>query len=119
MNLNIKDVPGAQAATKKRGITTERKTNPNWPEYQFPGQSELKNQYNNPYGKTAFDEKIKYSKNNYLDASDKHKNKGDKITKESNDKEMKDDREVKEHDVKSNGEKVLRPSKTTNNFFQK
>jgi len=62
LNLDIRNVPGALASSKKRGITTNRVTNPNWPDYKVPGHSELKNEYNNPYGKTAFDEKNKYTK---------------------------------------------------------
>jgi hypothetical protein len=61
--LEIKDVPGAQACTKKRGLTTERHTNPIWPEYKYIGYSELKGVNNNPYGKTAYLEKTKFDKN--------------------------------------------------------
>jgi len=63
LNLDIRNVPGAQASSKKRGITTNRVTNPNWPDYKVPGHSELTNENNNPYGKTAFLEKNKYTKN--------------------------------------------------------
>ena len=43
-------------------MTTNRTTNPIWPQYVVPGHSELKNQNANPYGKTAFVEKTKYTK---------------------------------------------------------
>ena len=35
------DIPGASADSKKYGITTERCTNPLYPEYQYIGQSEI------------------------------------------------------------------------------
>lgn len=61
-NLEVKDIPGAIASSRKRGMTTERNVNPIWPQYKVPGHSELTNKYNNPYGKSAFDEKNKRDK---------------------------------------------------------
>jgi len=60
--MDVKDIPGAIACSKKRGLTTNRHTNPLWPEYTFPGHSELKDKFNNPYGKTLYKDKKKEAK---------------------------------------------------------
>jgi len=62
--MDVRDIPGAVACSKKRGMTTGRVTNPLWPDYKFPGHSELKDKNYNPYGKTAYVEKTKYDDNN-------------------------------------------------------
>ena len=53
-------IPGTQASSLRRGVSSKRTTNPLAPKYAYPGQSELKNtNYNRP--KTAvqrFDEFI-------------------------------------------------------------
>ena len=72
-NLNVGDIKGCQPASKKRGITTARQTNPIWPQYCYPGNTELQGQYKNPYGKTAFDDKDKFSRNNFINHQDKNK----------------------------------------------
>jgi hypothetical protein len=53
--LVIEDVPGAQSSSLKKGISTQRKTNPLNPQYFLPGQKEIIKPENNPYGKTSFD----------------------------------------------------------------
>ena len=48
------DIKGAQKDTKKKGIITERFTNPLRPKYKYPGYEELKaggNQFSDPYGR--------------------------------------------------------------------
>ena len=37
----VSDVPGAQPGTLKKCPETNRHTNPIWPMYEYPGQSEL------------------------------------------------------------------------------
>ncbi len=50
-NLILKDINGSQAGSKKKGIVTQRQTNPLNPTYVLPGQVEL-GKNNNPYGNT-------------------------------------------------------------------
>ena len=48
------DIIGAQKDTKKKGIITQRFTNPLRPKYKYPGYEELKaggNQFSDPYGR--------------------------------------------------------------------
>lgn len=75
LNLNIKDMKDTQAGSKKRGISTNRHLNPIWPNYEYPGHLELKGKDYNPYGKTAYNEKNKYTKNNYIDSPDQNNSK--------------------------------------------
>lgn len=49
-NLNIKDIKGANAGSLKKGIITERHTNPIDPKYNFIGERELGKYFiNDPY----------------------------------------------------------------------
>jgi hypothetical protein len=49
-NLNVCDVPGAIAGSLKKGIVTERNTNPINPKYKYIGEQELgKFHINDPY----------------------------------------------------------------------
>ena len=49
-NLNLTDVPGAIAGSLKKGIVTERNTNPINPKYKYIGEQELgKFHINDPY----------------------------------------------------------------------
>lgn len=51
-NLNVKDVPGAEVGSLKKGIVTQRNTNPINPKYKYIGDSEIGlTNSNNPYGK--------------------------------------------------------------------
>jgi hypothetical protein len=50
-NLSVEDIKGTRAGSLKKGITTERQTNPVDPIYKNPGEKEL-GQNNNPYGNT-------------------------------------------------------------------
>ena len=50
-NLILSDIENAQSGTLKRGIKTDRKTNPLDPVYTFPGNLESP-QNQNPYGNT-------------------------------------------------------------------
>lgn len=53
-NLNTKDIPGALAGSLKKGIVTERNTNPINPKYRYIGGVELGNKFeNDPYGKNV------------------------------------------------------------------
>jgi hypothetical protein len=53
-NLNTKDIPGALAGSLKKGIVTERNTNPINPKYKYIGGVELGNKFeNDPYGKSS------------------------------------------------------------------
>lgn len=50
LNLNIKDIPGALSGSLKKGIITERNTNPINPNYKYIGEQELGNKFeNDPY----------------------------------------------------------------------
>ena len=51
LSLNLKDIRGAQAASLKKGMTTNRVTNPLKPDYPYLGGKELEKN-NNPYGDT-------------------------------------------------------------------
>lgn len=69
-NLKIHDVPGAQASTLKRGISTSRQTNPLNPNYNLLGAKELTNENNNPYGTTY---NLKFWKTNNKSREENHK----------------------------------------------
>lgn len=78
-NLNIKDIPGARAGSLKKGIVTERNTNPINPKYKYIGAVELGNKYeNDPYGKNI-NKNLTYeeSKNNEENTNNTHKVKFD------------------------------------------
>jgi hypothetical protein len=51
LNLIVNDIKGTDAGSRRRGITTDRHINPLTPNYVYPGQVELKDNYN-PYGNT-------------------------------------------------------------------
>jgi hypothetical protein len=61
-NLITKDIRGALSGSLKKGITTERQTNPLTPNYALPGQIELAKN-NNPYGTTLFSKSAKVRQN--------------------------------------------------------
>ena len=49
-SIRTKDIKGAWADTKKKGIVTDRQTNPLNPDYKYLGAKELGEKfYNNPY----------------------------------------------------------------------
>jgi hypothetical protein len=50
-NLILRDINGTQTGSRKKGIVTQRNTNPLDPSYLLPGQVEL-GKNNNPYGNT-------------------------------------------------------------------
>ena len=52
---DISDINGAKCNTIKRGITTNRVTNPQNPSYQIPGASEMGRPDNDPYGGSSLD----------------------------------------------------------------
>ncbi len=55
LNLKIKDIKGTVTGSLKKGIVSERQTNPLTPKYMFPGDIELgQGKINNPYGNTLF-----------------------------------------------------------------
>ena len=55
-NLLLSDIDRSQSGSLKRGIKTDRQTNPLDPLYKFPGDLELlKN--NNPYGESLHEKK--------------------------------------------------------------
>jgi len=57
-NLSVEDITGTRAGSLKKGISTQRITNPVDPIYQLPGQKELGQNYN-PYGKTLVSKSAK------------------------------------------------------------
>jgi hypothetical protein len=57
-NLSVEDIKGTRAGSLKKGITTDRKTNPVDPIYQLPGQKELGQNFN-PYGNTLVSKSAK------------------------------------------------------------
>lgn len=57
-NLLVEDIKGTRAGSLKKGITTERQTNPVDPIYKLPGQKELGQNYN-PYGNTLVSKSAK------------------------------------------------------------
>ena len=51
-NLNVHDVPGAIVGSLKKGIVTQRNTNPINPNYKYIGDSDIgPTNINNPYGR--------------------------------------------------------------------
>lgn len=66
-NLNIKDIPGAGAGSLKKGIVTERNTNPINPKYKYIGGVELGNKFeNDPYAKNAKNSNLTYEESKSL-----------------------------------------------------
>ena len=57
-NLTSDDIKGTKAGSLKKGIATERNTNPVDPIYKLPGDKELANN-NNPYGTTLISKSAK------------------------------------------------------------
>jgi len=53
-NLILNDIDGAKSGSLKKGIITQRITNPLNPLYSNPGNNELIGVNNNPYGNTLF-----------------------------------------------------------------
>ena len=51
--LTTKDIRGCSAGSLKKGITTQRCTNPLVPKYQMPGAVELNGIQNDPFARTA------------------------------------------------------------------
>ena len=51
--LTTKDIRGCNAGSLKKGITTQRCTNPLVPKYQMPGAIELNGVENDPFARTA------------------------------------------------------------------
>jgi hypothetical protein len=64
-NLQLNDIKGARSESLRKGIVTNRMTNPLDPNYQFPGNIELSNgKDSNPYGNTLFSKSAKVRQNN-------------------------------------------------------
>ncbi len=53
-NLILSDIHGAKSGSLKKGIISQRMTNPLDPSYSLPGNTELTGVNNNPYGGTLF-----------------------------------------------------------------
>lgn len=56
LNLNLRDIKGADASSLKKGIVTSRSTNPLNPRYNYIGAKELVGKDFNPYGKSLYQE---------------------------------------------------------------
>jgi hypothetical protein len=71
--MHITDLPDARSSSLKKGIVTQRNTNPLDPNYVLPGSKQIIIPENNPYAKTTFDIKSK------LDARGQKNNTKEKI----------------------------------------
>jgi len=57
--MHISDLPDAKSSSLKKGIVTQRNTNPLDPNYVLPGSKQIIIPENNPYAKTTYDIKSK------------------------------------------------------------